>query len=38
MNLIIKKIIMEEEKDTKCKNCTNGCAACDARFLPEENN
>ena len=31
----IKKALAQPEQDGKCKYCTDGCPACDARKLPE---
>ena len=32
----IKKVLAQPEQDGKCKYCTDGCPACDARKLPEQ--
>ena len=32
----IKKALAQPEQDGKCKYCTDGCPACDARKLPKE--
>ena len=31
----IKEALAQPEQDGKCKYCTDGCPACDARKLPE---
>jgi hypothetical protein len=32
----LKEALEQREQDGKCKYCTNGCPACDARKLPEQ--
>ena len=32
----IKEALVQPEQDGQCKRCTDGCAACDARKLPEQ--
>ena len=32
----IKEALAQPEQDGKCKYCTDGCPACDARKLPEQ--
>jgi hypothetical protein len=32
----IKKALAQPEQDGECKYCTDGCPACDARKLPEQ--
>jgi hypothetical protein len=32
----IKEALAQPEQDGKCKYCTDGCHACDARKLPEQ--
>jgi hypothetical protein len=32
----IKEALEQPEQDGKCKYCTDGCPACDARKLPEQ--
>ena len=32
----IKKALSEPEQDGQCKRCIDGCPACDARKLPEQ--
>ena len=32
----IKEALAQPEQDGKCKHCTDGCHACDARKLPEQ--
>jgi hypothetical protein len=32
----IKEALAQTEQDGKCKHCTDGCPACDARKLPEQ--
>jgi hypothetical protein len=32
----IKEALAQPEQDGECKNCTDGCPACDARKLPEQ--
>jgi len=32
----IKEVLAQPEQDGKCKYCTDGCPACDARKLPEQ--
>ena len=32
----IKEALAQTEQDGKCKHCTDGCPACDARKLPKE--
>lgn len=32
----IKEALAQPEQDVKCKYCTDGCPACDARKLPEQ--
>ena len=32
----IKEALAQPEQDGKCKHCTDGCLACDARKLPEQ--
>jgi hypothetical protein len=33
---LILSIVAQPEQDGKCKRCTDGCPACDARKLPEQ--
>jgi hypothetical protein len=33
---IILSIVAQREQDGECKHCTDGCPACDARKLPEQ--
>ena len=33
---VIKEALAQPEQDGKCKYCTDGCPACDARKLPEQ--
>ena len=33
---VIKEALAQPEKDGKCKHCTDGCPACDARKLQKE--
>jgi hypothetical protein len=33
---VIKEALAQTEQDGKCKRCTDGCPACDARKLPEQ--
>ena len=32
----IKEALAQPEQDGECKHCTDGCPACDARKLPEQ--
>ena len=32
----IKEALAQPEQDGQCKRCTDGCPACDARKLPEQ--
>ena len=32
----IKKVLAQPEQDEECKYCTHGCAACDARKIPND--
>ena len=32
----IKEALAQPEQDGKCKHCTDGCPACDARKLQKE--
>jgi hypothetical protein len=32
----IKEALAQREQDGECKHCTDGCPACDARKLPEQ--
>ena len=32
----LKEALAQTEQDGKCKHCTDGCPACDARKLPEQ--
>jgi hypothetical protein len=32
----IKEALAQTEQDGECKHCTDGCPACDARKLPEQ--
>jgi hypothetical protein len=32
----IKEALAQPEQDGECKRCTDGCPACDARKLPEQ--
>ena len=34
--IAIKEALAQPEQDGKCKYCTDGCPACDARKLPEQ--
>jgi len=33
---LILSIVAQPEQDGECKRCTDGCPACDARKLPEQ--
>ena len=33
---VIKEALAQPEQDGQCKRCTDGCPACDARKLPEQ--
>ena len=32
----LKEALAQQEQDGECKHCTDGCPACDARKLPEQ--
>jgi hypothetical protein len=34
--IAIKEALAQPEQDGECKHCTDGCPACDARKLPEQ--
>ena len=34
--ILIKEALAQPEQDGQCKRCKDGCPACDARKLPEQ--
>jgi hypothetical protein len=34
--ITLREALAQTEQDGKCKRCTDGCPACDARKLPEQ--